>query len=311
MKNLAPIVLTVYNRPKETQELINCLKNNPLAKESSLFVFSDAPKREEHLKEVLETRELIKKITGFKTVKIFEASKNKGLANSVIDGISQVLTEHSKVIVLEDDDILTTDFLEYMNEALDTYENDNSIWSVTAYAPPFDIGPEYKDDVYLAYRGCSWGWGTWKDRWNKHEWSLSDYNDFVKNPSAKKKFARGGNDILKMLELQAMGKLDSWAVRSFYSQFKHNMYTIYPVKSKITNIGFGGVATHCEAPGTKYQAKLSEEKIVFKRDLQLNENVLYKFKEHHDLDFIGKVGYFLKKHDLAKYFKWTIKYLRK
>jgi hypothetical protein len=311
MKSLAPIALFVYSRPKETQELINSLKNNRLAEDSSLFIFSDAPKNDEHAQLVSETRDLIKNISGFKSVEIFEATQNKGLARSVIDGVTQVIDEYGKIIVLEDDDLLSSDFLEYMNEALETYEDDASIWSVTAYSPPIQIDPEYKHDVYLSHRGCSWGWGTWKEKWHKHDWDLLDYNEFIHNASAKKKFQMGGNDLLRMLELQYLKKMDSWAIRSCYSQFKYGMYTIYPVISKIKNIGFGENSTHCTSSGTKYQTTLSEEKVIFTNQLELNDKILREFKKYYDLDIVGRIGYFLKKHNLYEYFKWTKKYLRK
>ena len=311
MKTLAPIALFVYSRPKETEELIKSLKNNRLAKDSSLFIFSDAPKHEGHTELVSQTRQFIKTITGFKSVEIFESTVNKGLARSVIDGVTQVIDEYGKVIVLEDDDLLSTDFLEYLNEALDVYEADKSIWSVTAYAPPIDISPDYKHDVYLSYRGCSWGWCTWKDRWHKHNWDLSDYKKFIKNTLEKKRFQKGGNDLLKMLELQYLKKLDSWAIRSCYSQFKHGMYTVYPIRSKIQNIGFGETSTHCTSSGTKYKAELSEKKVIFTEGLELNENILQEFKQYYDLDIIGRIGYFLKRNNLDGYFKWAVKYLRK
>ncbi len=311
MKNTAPIALFVYNRPKETEGLIKSLKNNKLAMESPLFIFSDAPKSEEQMKEVSETRSIIKKISGFKSIKITESDENKGLARSIIEGVTQVINEYGKIIVLEDDLILADDFLEYMNEALDTYEDNSSIWSVTGYGPPIDIDPDYKNDVYLSYRGCSWGWGTWKDRWFKHEWDLSDYDNFTKDSLAVNNLKNGGDDLLKMLELQAIGKMDSWAIRSCYSQSKYKMYTVYPVKSKLQNIGFGKNSTHCTSSSTKYQTEINKKKVVFTNDLEVNDKITYEFKKYYDLDLIGKIGYFLKRHELYQYFKWTKNYLRK
>ena len=311
MKNTAPIALFVYNRPEETEGLIKSLKNNKLAMESPLFIFSDAPKSEEQMKEVSETRSIIKKISGFKSIKITESDENKGLARSIIEGVTQVINEYGKIIVLEDDLILADDFLEYMNEALDTYEDNSSIWSVTGYGPPIDIDPDYKNDVYLSYRGCSWGWGTWKDRWSKHEWYLSDYDNFSKDSLSVNNLKNGGDDLLKMLELQAIGKMDSWAIRSCYSQSKYKMYTVYPVKSKLQNIGFGKNSTHCTSTSTKYKTEINKKKVVFTNDLEINDKIIYNFKKYYDLDLIGKIGYFLKRHDLYQYFKWTKNYLRK
>jgi hypothetical protein len=311
MKNTAPIALFVYNRPKETEGLIKSLKKNKLAMKSSLYIFSDAPKSEDQKKEVSETRNIIKKISGFKSIEITESKENKGLARSIIEGVTRVIDRYGKIIVLEDDLILADDFLEYMNEALDTYEDNSSIWSVTGYGPPIDIDPEYKNDIYLSYRGCSWGWGTWKDRWYKHEWNLSDYNDFLKNSLSVKKFKKGGSDLLKMLELQAIGKMDSWAIRSCYSQSKYEMYTVYPVKSKLQNIGFGKNSTHCTSSSTKYKTEINKKKIIFTNDLEINNKIVDNFKKYYDLDLVGEIGYFLKRHNLYRYFKWTKNYLRK
>jgi len=311
MKDLAPIALFVYNRPKETAGLLESLKKNKLAKESLLFIFSDAPKSPEQAEKVKETRAILNKLSGFKNIEIFESRENNGLAHSVISGVSKIIDRYGKVIVLEDDLVLANDFLEYMNEALDLYEKNDSIWTVTGYGPPIEIDSNYKYDVYLSYRGCSWGWGTWKDRWEKHDWYLSDYHEFISSPNLVEKFKKGGSDLLEMLKLQKIGKLDSWAIRSCYSQARKNMYTVYPVKSKLQNIGFGETSTHCTSSGSKYKTELYENKLNLTDDLNLNDSITYEFKKYYDLDLIGKIGYFLKKHNLYKYFKWTKTYLRK
>ncbi|WP_319370817.1 glycosyltransferase [uncultured Ilyobacter sp.] len=311
MKNPAPIALFVYNRPEETAGLLKSLKRNKLAEVSSLFIFSDAPKSSEQRENVNKTRTIINHTSGFKNIEIFESTENKGLARSIIEGVTQIIDKYGKIIVLEDDLILSGNFLEYMNGALNLYENNKSIWTVTGYGPPIEIDKSYQHDIYLSYRGCSWGWGTWKNRWEKHDWNLSDYEDFIAHPDSVKAFQKGGNDLLKMLELQALGKLDSWAIRSCYSQFKQGMYTIYPVNSKLQNIGFGINSTHCTSSGSKYKTDLYENKVVLSENLELNNKILYEFKKYYDLDFIGKIGYFLKKHNLYKYFKWTKSYLRK
>src|SRR5699024_3409085 len=110
-----------------------------------------------------------------------KASTNKGLANSVISGVTKVIDKFGKVIVIEDDLISSTDFLSYMNNALEFYEMNKSIWSISGYNIPIDIPSNYKHDVYLSYRGCSWGWATWKNRWNQTDWSVKDYDAFKSN----------------------------------------------------------------------------------------------------------------------------------
>ncbi len=47
-----------------------------------------------------------------------------------------------------------------------------------------------------------------------------------------------------MLDAQMEGKIDSWAIRWCYTQSKKNMFTVYPVKSRVRNIGLDGSGTH-------------------------------------------------------------------
>lgn len=112
---LAPITLFVYNRPDHTNKTIEALKKNKFAKESELFIFSDGPKKQEDASKVKEVRKYLKTIDGFNDVFIKESEKNKGLANSIISGVTEVINKYRKVIVLEDDLITSPVFLEYMN----------------------------------------------------------------------------------------------------------------------------------------------------------------------------------------------------
>ena len=180
-------------------------------------------------KAVEAVRQYLKTIDGFKSINIIESTKNKGLANSVISGVTQVIRKHNRVIVLEDDLETSENFLEYMNHALVFYENTKNIWSISGYCPPITIPDNYNKAVFLSYRSSSTGWATWKDRWEKNDWEIKDYERFRKNKYLKKKFNRGGNDLVWMLEYQMNDEIDSWAVRWCYNQFKLDMYSIYPV----------------------------------------------------------------------------------
>lgn len=247
MKNLAPIVLFVYARPEHTKNTIEALSKNELASESQLWIFSDNAKKEKAIENVEKVREYIHSIENknlFKSVKIIEAEKNKGLANSIIEGVTKIIDEYGKVIVLEDDLVTSKYFIKFMNEALDFYERNDSIWSISGYNLPIEIPKDYMKEVYLSYRGCSWGWATWKDRWNTVDWKVEDYKSFKHNYFKRKRFNRGGPDMSQMLDNQMQGKCDSWAIRWCYEQSKQNKYTIYPVKSLVDNQGLDGSGTH-------------------------------------------------------------------
>jgi hypothetical protein len=244
---LAPVVIFVYNRPDHTKSTIEALAKNKLAQNTEVFIYSDAAKNESSEEKVEHVRKYIDSLSQknfFKSINIVKANTNKGLANSVIAGVSEVIEKYGKAIVVEDDLVSSPDFLQYMNEALDFYEKEDKIWSISGYSYNLGIPSDYKSEVYFTFRGCSWGWATWKNRWDKVDWNVSDYNEFRNSKVLRKNLRRGGRDMAIMLDAQMQGEVDSWAIRWCYSQSKLDMLTVYPVVSRIKNIGLDGSGTH-------------------------------------------------------------------
>ena len=287
MKELSPIIVFVYNRLEHTKNTIDALSKNELAKESELWIFSDNAKNEKDIEKVENVRTYIHSIEEqklFKSVKIIEADKNKGLANSVIDGVTKVINNSNKVIVVEDDLITSKYFIKYMNEALDFYEKDEKIWSISGYNLPIKIHNDYKSDVYLGYRGCSWGWATWKDRWDTVDWKVKDYRSFKHNLFKRKKMNRGGPDMAQMLDAQMSNKCDSWAIRWCYSQSKQNKYTIYPVESLIINQGLDGSGTH-SGNDRSFDVKINTSIPKLEKDLKIDKKISKEFYNKFNFGF--------------------------
>lgn len=298
-KKLAPIVLFTYNRLEETKQTLDNLKKCKLANKSNIYIYSDGAKTEDKKSEVLEIREFLSSITGFKNIELICSDTNKGLAKSIIKGVTEVLDRYGKVIVLEDDLIVSEDFLEYMNSSLETYENREDIWSISGYGPDINIPENYKENIYLTLRGCSWGWATWDNRWKDVDWEVRNFHSLKKNKVKINQFNISGNDMFKMLELQMMKKINSWAIRWCYSQFEMNKYTVYPVKSKVKNIGFGKKATHGGIFIDKHLVEISSNRISINENIKISEEMMLCFKKHNDLNFYSKIGYFLKKNNLG------------
>jgi len=246
MNNLVPILLFTYNRVDHLNATIDSLLKNNLAAESDLIIFSDGPKDNTEKNNVARVREQLTKVSGFKSIKIIEREINFGLADSIITGIEETFKEYEKVIVLEDDLVFSNNFLQFMNDALNFYSDHKNIFSISGYSHPLEIPSSYKDDVFILPRASSWGWATWKDRWEKADWAVKDFPEFRKDKILQKAFNRGGEDLTPMLKAQMFGYIDSWAIRWVYAHFKNTAYSIYPVKSKVNHIGddFSGTHTH-------------------------------------------------------------------
>lgn len=264
--NLAPIVLFCYNRPWHVEQTLNALSKNELADQSVLYIYCDGPKEnatEEQINNIKLTREVIRKDKWCKEVHILESEKNKGLANSIIGGVTDVINKYGKVIVLEDDLVSSPYLLKFMNTALDYYESYNGVFSVSANRPPLskmEIPEDYNYDVFVCLRSYSTGWGTWKDRWDKVDWSMDEFDKCKQNPNMLKALSRLGEDFPPMMQMQKDGKIDSWAVRFGFAHFKNHSVAILPCNSYVTNIGFDGTGTHSGTVANVYDNDLSKSK---------------------------------------------------
>ena len=245
--DLAPVILFVYNRPEHTKKTIDALKKNLLARDTELFIFSDAAKNDAERKNVEKVRKYIKTLDGFESITLIERKENLGLATSILSGVTEIINQNGKIIVLEDDLITSTLFLNYMNYYLNYYKNEQKVFSITGFHYPESlllVPDKHPYSIYFGYRCMSWSWATWINRWNKVDWEVKDYDKFIKDKKLKKHFNRGGEDLSDMLRSQIEGKIDSWAIRWCYAQSKNDAYCVYPVKSLVNNMGFDDTGVH-------------------------------------------------------------------
>lgn len=254
---------------------------NTLAEKSVLYIFSDAAKSEKDVDKVKEVREVINRVKGFRKVIVREQSNNQGLAKSVISGVSEILENNQRAIVLEDDLITSHNFLVFMNTLLREFQGSSNIMSIGGYRFPFKMPKNYSQNIILSRRFPSWGWATWSDKWSLADWEIQDFEELSQNPHKIKEFNRGGEDLFEMLQDQREGLIDSWAIRWAYAHFKNNMYSIIPAKSKVLNIGADGSGTHV-ASTNKYIVNLDTNKDWTPQYSNLNadpeiEKALYAF----------------------------------
>jgi hypothetical protein len=265
--NLAPIVLFVYNRLWCTQQTIEALQKNELASESELFIYTDGEKNEKVSDQVSEVRNYIKEVGGFKKVTIIERDKNWGLANSIIDGVTQTVNKYGRVIVLEDDLVTSPFFLRYMNDALEFYKNEEKVMHISGWNYPIEINT--LNDVFLWRVMNCWGWATWANNWQYFEKDTDKLiNEFTKEDIYK--FSLDGTvNFWKQVLLNKKGKTDTWAIYWYASIFKQNGLCLNPVQSFVQNIGHDNSGENC-----------SKTNLFSSSNLSLNR----------DIKFIGKIA---------------------
>jgi hypothetical protein len=277
---LAPIVLFAYNRSLHTKQTVEKLLEADLASASDLIIFSDGPRSEKDQDSVNETRKYLASISGFKSLKIHEAEKNMGLASSVINGVSEVIAEYGKVIVFEDDLLVSPQTLTYMNHYLDLYEKEEKVISIHSFVYPLK---KYSGKPFFIRGADCYGWATWKRGWDLFEKDATKlYDQITSNRDLAYQFDfEGSYPYTKMLKRQIEGKVDSWAIRWYASAFLLGKVTLYPPSSLIQNIGMDGSGTHSDDMDLFTHTTLNEKLenlLIAPRSIEEDRDMFLKFK---------------------------------
>jgi Glycosyl transferase family 2 len=239
---LAPIALFTYNRPYHTRKTVEALQQNKLSSKSDLIVFSDGPKEGSSGEQVQEVRNYLKTIQHFNSVRIIERESNVGLSANIINGVHQVISQYGKIIVVEDDLVTSPFFLDFMNEGLHLYENDEKVIGLHGFLLPLDV--TLPSTFFLRGADCS-GWATWKRGWDIFQPDASLLLGRLIESNQTEQFEFDGNyPYVQMLKDQIAGKTSSWAIRWYASAFLEDKYTLYPGKSLVSNIGGDGSGTN-------------------------------------------------------------------
>lgn len=277
MQNLSPIALFVYNRPEHTRRTLNYLQKNLLADESRLFIFSDGPKTDADKAKVDEVRQIIKDVTGFKSVKVTERNDNLGLANSIISGVTKLVNEYDKVIVFEDDLLSSPYTLQYFNEALTKYAKEEKVMHVGAYM--YNLPDKKLPQTFFYRAATSWGWATWARAWKDFEPDIDKLIPQFDKHKISQFSIEGNMNFWKQMEGFKAGKNNSWAIRWYASIFLKNGLTLNPSHSLVHNIGHDGSGVHSKSEKT-YHVQVAQKPVTeFSKELTENHQAYQAIKQ--------------------------------
>jgi hypothetical protein len=280
MRKLAPIGLTVYSRLSHLKATMDALKANDLASQSDLFVFSDGP-RDGDEEVVARMRQYLKTIGGFKSVTVTERSENSRLKNNR-EGQKYLLKKFGKMIWMAEDIVPARGFLRFLNEGLEFYKDHQNVLSITGYCPPLTIlDDELETDVFFLKRYSAWGMAIWKDRYDK----ISEIDGRLLNRKMTQKLRLSGDDIPSMVKMDLRGEINALDVRGMFWQNFYDLYTVYPAKSLVQNIGHDGSGVHCGVSDRFEHESLWDKTMDFTFDDHpkatksiLNENAMFRRK---------------------------------
>lgn len=267
---LAPVLVTVLDRQKHFSACISSLAECYLAKETDLYIAIDYPPSERYFEGYCRIKDRLNDIKGFKTVTIISRESNFGALKNLTSAMSEIFEKNEAVIVTEDDNEFSKDFLLFINSGLNFYKNNLEVFSVCGYGYPLN-GMEIKSDVYLYDGFSAWGFGIWRDRYEDIEWNISGLNEFLLDNNrgiqvSSKVLLKNLNKIIKTNNILGDAYL-------CYHQIKNGMMSIFPVISRVRNNGHDGSGLHCE--DSKEATELFTKQVLYEAELGYKYDVFF------------------------------------
>jgi hypothetical protein len=239
-----PVAVFTYNRPRHTHSALEALSRCAGLEQCSVYLFSDAPRGADQAAQVSETRAVLRQWASKLRATLVERSENLGLSKSIVSGVSSLCNEYGQVIVLEDDLIVSPDFLTYMVSALERYESEAQVMQIAGctLASPSSL----TQDAFFLPVTTTWGWATWRRAWQQFSWLPQDLATARTESQWLERFnLHGTYNYLQMLDDRLAGRNDSWGILWWYAVSRQRGLVLYPKRNLVQNIGFDGSGIHC------------------------------------------------------------------
>jgi hypothetical protein len=306
-----PVALFTYNRPDHTGRLLDSLSRCHRLDEIQLTIYCDGAKSEADRASVEASRTLVQSRAALFKAELVERPEHLGLAKSIVAGVSDLCRAYGRVIVVEDDLVLSPDFIDYMLQALDRYQDAPQVYQVSGFMFPIDL-PATTDAIFLPLT-TTWGWATWARAWQRFEWQPTGILDALDDPAVQRQFdLKGTYPYTAMLRDRLAGRNDSWGILWWWTVFQKRGIVLYPKESLVVNEGFDGSGVHCgnrtNSGNRAYSVgREMNRPFLFPSDMTTDEVVLGEVIKHMGMK-VGSTGRVFGRQllsKLAKYFAAT------
>ncbi len=262
---LAPIVLFVYNRPQHLRKTLVALKENPEFSKCKLYVYCDGPKSSEDIVSVDAVHNELEAFD-LDNMVLYQSEVNQGLGKSIINGVTEICKKHGRAIVLEDDLEVSNNFIKYMNDALNLYNDDLQVMQVAGHCFPAKGYGVSEGSSFLPFTS-SWGWATWDRAWKHFDPDLSEYDALIKKKATYDSFnINGAYSYTNMIKkLRKTGNINrSWAVRWYWSVFKRGGLVLFPHRTLVKHFGNDDSGTNYRGSSPNLDVEFSSNNSVTK-----------------------------------------------
>lgn len=237
MKYNVPILLICFKRYEKTLALFEVVKTiNP----RRVYVAIDGPRNDAERAEVEKVASIFEGDNFDFEINVRKSDTNQGCKYSVYNAINWFFEHEEEGIILEDDILPFPHFFPYCEELLNKYRDDKRIACISGWGYFYNKEPEnYPYSYYFSHIQSSWGWATWKDRWQLIDLEMENtkFEDIERNLK---------NDdlppsIINFYKRIYYGKIafdSTWDYQFLLSVLmKYNMYAIQPIRRFVKNVG--------------------------------------------------------------------------
>jgi hypothetical protein len=291
MDNFAPILIPTLNRNEHLlrclQSLLACIN----ADKTDIYIALDYPGKEVHWDGYKKIERLLENIKGFKSINIIKRNSNYGAVKNFHESLTELFKKYDRIILSEDDNVFAPSFINLVNQGLMVYEKRTDIFSISGYNIPLSFPTWYNHDAYLVTAFTAWGVGVWKDKWEKVDWSLDNFNTLLSKIENYKKLKKYYLRYLpQLIKMSDTGILVADSVLFLYL-LDRNMYSVYPVKSRVKNTGHDGTGENCGYSDLYINQYIYEgtEEVNLPHDLQPDKIILDLFLKHLQLPFFQRI----------------------
>ena len=275
--NLAVLIIG-YSRPAGITNLIKNLTQNGITR---IYVSLDGPKNIRDIENQIIIQNEIIKLSANKNVqiKVLKQELNLGIAVAVIGGIDWFFSLEDCGLILEDDLVITSEFLAFANSCLEKYSNDSNVWMISG-SQLLSKFSSNSETIWANYP-MIWGWATWAQKWKEMRSSLiSDKKtSFFQTVNYRYLYWKvGAKRVLS-------GKVDTWDTPLAFEFRVQNMFCILPPINLVSNMGFDEMASHTTSIGNGVGTPIekSDKQITLTSNPDVNQVYKYNRKLESDI----------------------------
>jgi len=275
ISQFAPVLIPTLNRYVHLRRCVESLSRCTHADKTDLYIALDYPANDSHWEGYNKIKDYLNEISVFKSVNIIKRDKNFGAIQNFRNAREQIFQTCDRIILSEDDNEFSPNFLDYINKGLDKFENDPRVIAICGFSYPIEIPKNYNYNHYFSKAFSAWGYGIWKSKYNDIDWSINNIKKFLKNPFNIWKIKYVPYDLLfGLFHIIKTGKITGDRIFAF-NNFIHNTYSVFPTISKVKNCGHDGSGIHCNVSKLTYilqEQMIDEEKIFCFDNVKVKED---------------------------------------